>query len=70
MFQILKLQIKIGKIFSKNFVNTVKNLGILAEKESATFTENSFSEVEMALKKIQKPPQYKCFSHPQFEVQQ
>ena len=52
----LKLQIKIGKIFSKNFVNTVKNLGILAEKESATFTENSFSEVEMALKKIQKPP--------------
>ena len=28
------------------FVNTVKNLGILIEKESATFTENNLSEVE------------------------
>ena len=29
----------------------MKNLGILTEKESATFTENNLSEVEMTLKK-------------------
>ena len=31
-------------------------LGIFAEKQRATFTENNLSEVEMAFKKIQKPP--------------
>ena len=40
-------------------INTAKNLGILAEKENETFAENHLSEVKMALKKIQKPPQYK-----------
>ena len=44
-------EIKIAKIFNEYFVNTVKNLGILTEEESATFTENNLSEVEMALKK-------------------
>ena len=44
-------EIKIAKIFSEYFVNTVKNLGILTEMESATFTENNLSEVEMALQK-------------------
>ena len=42
-------EIKIGKIFNEYFVNIVKNLGIVTEKESGTFTENNLSEVEMAL---------------------
>ena len=49
-------KIKITKIFNKYFINTVKNLGILAEKESATFTENNSSEVEMALEKNKNHP--------------
>ena len=49
-------EIKIAKIFNEYFVNTVKYLGILTEKESATFTENNFSEVEMALKKYKNHP--------------
>ena len=44
-------EIKIAKIFNEYFVNTAKNLGILIEMESATFTENNLSEVEMVLKK-------------------
>ena len=47
---------KITKIFNEYFVNIVESLGILTEKESATFTKNNLSEVEMAFKKIQKPP--------------
>ena len=43
-------------IFNKYFVNTVKNLGILTEKVSATFTENNSSEEEMALKKCKNHP--------------
>ena len=35
----IDIEIKIAKIFNKYFVNTVKNLGILTEKESSTFTE-------------------------------
>ena len=53
-------EIKIAKTFNKYFVNTAKNLGILIEKESETFTENNLSEVEIALNKYKKPPQYKC----------
>ena len=34
-------EIKIAKIFNKYFVNTVKDLGILTEMESETFTENN-----------------------------
>ena len=49
-------EIKIAKIFNEYFVNTVKNLGILTEMESATFTENNLSEVEMALKKYKNHP--------------
>ena len=44
-------EIKIAKIFNEYFANTVKNLGILIQKESATFTENNMSEVEIALNK-------------------
>ena len=49
-------EIKIAKIFNEYFVNTVKNLGILIEKESATFTENNSSELEIALNKYKKHP--------------
>ena len=49
-------EIKISKIFNEYFVNTVKNLGILTEMESATFTENNLSEVETALKKYRNHP--------------
>ena len=49
-------EIKIAKIFNEYFVNTVTNLGILTEMESATFTENNLSEVEMALKKYKNHP--------------
>ena len=34
----------------------VKNLGIVEEKESGTFTENNLSEVEEALKKYKNHP--------------
>ena len=44
-------EIKIAKMFNEYFVNIVKNLGIVSEQESGTFTENSLCEVEMALKK-------------------
>ena len=44
-------EIKIAKISNEYFVNIVKNLGILTEKERGTFTENNLSEAEMALKK-------------------
>ena len=49
-------EIRIAKIFNEYFVNTVKNLGILLEKESATFTENNLSEVEIALNKYRNHP--------------
>ena len=49
--EIIDNEIKIAKIFNEYFVNIVKNLGIVTEKESGTFTENNLSEVEVALKK-------------------
>ena len=49
-------EIKIAKVFNEYFVNTVKNLGILTEKESATFTEDNLSEVEIALNKYKNHP--------------
>ena len=53
----LTAKIKIAtKVFNEYFVNIVKNLGILIEKKSATFTENNLNEVEIALKKYKKPP--------------
>ena len=53
-------EIKIAEIFDKYFVNIIRNLGIVAEKESGTFTENNLSEVEMVLKKYKKSTKYKC----------
>ena len=38
------------------FVNIVKNLRLFTEKESATFTGNILSEVEMAFKKYKNHP--------------
>ena len=49
-------EIEIAKIFKEYFANIVKNLGILTEKESATFTENNLSEVEMTFKKYKNHP--------------
>ena len=49
-------KIKIAKIFNRYFVNIAKNLGILTGKESAAFTENYQSKVEMALKKYKNHP--------------
>ena len=49
-------KIKIAKILNKYFVNFVKNLGILAGKESAGFEGNYQSKVEMALKKYKNHP--------------
>ena len=54
--EIIDNEIKIAKIFSEYFVNIFKKLGILTEKESATFIENNLSEVEMALKKYKSRP--------------
>ena len=49
-------EIEIAKIFKEYFANIVKNLGILTEKESATFTENNLSEMEMTFKKYKNHP--------------
>ena len=48
-------EIKIAKIFNEYFVDIVKNLGILTENESETFTEKNLSEVKWLYVKIQKP---------------
>ena len=49
-------EIKTAKIFNEYFVNTIKNLGMLIEKESTTFTENNLGEVEIALSKYKNQP--------------
>ena len=49
-------EIKTAKIFNECFVNTIKNLGMLIEKESATFTEDNLGEVEIALSKYKNHP--------------
>ena len=54
--EMVENEIKIAKIFNEYFVNAVKTLGILTEKEKATCTENNLSEVEMALKKHKNHP--------------
>ena len=43
-------------MFNDYFVNIVRILGIFAEKQRATFTENNLSEVEMAFKKYKNHP--------------
>ena len=45
---IIDSEIKIAKIFNEHLVKIVKNSIIFTEKESATITENSLSEVKMA----------------------
>ena len=50
----LIMKIKL-RIFSKYFVNIVRNLGIVTEKEGAAF-ENNLMEVQMALKKCKNHP--------------
>ena len=48
-------EVKITKKWNQ-FVNVVKNLRLFTEKESATFTGNILSEVEMAFKKYKNHP--------------
>ena len=55
-------EIKIAQIFKEYFVNIVKNFGILTEKESATFTGNNLSEMQMALKKYKSHPSIKAIT--------
>ena len=50
------MKLKSQKYLTNIFVNIVKYLGILTEKESATFTKSNLSEVEMALKKYKNHP--------------
>ena len=49
-------EIIIAEIFNEYIANIVRNLGIVIEKESGTFTENNLSEVEVALKKYKNHP--------------
>ena len=56
LIEMIDNEIKIAKIFNEYFVNTVKNLRILIEKENVTFTENNLSEVEIALNKYKNHP--------------
>ena len=44
-------EIEIAKIFNKYFVNIVKKLGLFTNEQSAVFTQNSLSEVEIAIAK-------------------
>ena len=55
-------EIKIAKIFNEYFAKIVKNLRIFTEKESAIFTENILSEVEMAFKKYKSHPSTNAIS--------
>ena len=49
-------EIEIVKLFNKYFVDIVKNLRIVTENESGTFTKNYLSELEMALKIYKNHP--------------
>ena len=44
-------EIEIAKLFNEYFVNIVKKLGLFKEEQSAISTENSLSEVEIAIAK-------------------
>ena len=50
------------------FVNIVKNLQLFTEKESATFTGNILSEVEMAFKKHKNHPRVNAITE-QMKIQ-
>ena len=49
-------EIKIAKLFNEYFVNTVKKLGLFTKEQSAISTENSLSEVEIAITKYGNHP--------------
>ena len=44
-------EIEIAKLFNKYSVNIVKKLGLFTKEQSAVFTQNSLSEVEIAIAK-------------------
>ena len=49
-------EIEIAKLFHEYFVNIVKKLGLFTKEQSASFTENSLSEVEIAIAKYGNHP--------------
>ena len=49
-------EIKIAKLLNEYFVNTVKKLGLFTKEQSAISTENSLSEVEIAIAKYGNHP--------------
>ena len=49
-------EIEISKLFSEYFVNIVKKLGLFTKEQSAISTENSLSEVEIAIAKNRNHP--------------
>ena len=49
-------EIEIAKLFNEYFVNIVKKLGLFTKEQNAISTENSLSEVEIAITKYGKHP--------------
>ena len=49
-------EIKIAKLFNESFVYTVKKLGLFTKEQSAISTENSLSEVEIAVSEYGNHP--------------
>ena len=49
-------EIQIANLFNEYFVNIVKKLGLFTKEQSAISTENSLSEVEIAITKYGKHP--------------
>ena len=49
-------EIEIAKLFNKYFVNIVKKLGLYTKEQSAISTENSLSELEIAITKYGNHP--------------
>ena len=49
-------EIEIAKLFNKYFVNFVKKFGIFSKEQSAVSTENSLSEVKIAIPKYRNNP--------------
>ena len=49
-------EIEIAKLFNEYFVNIVKKLGLFTKEQNAISTENSLSEVEIAITKYGNHP--------------
>ena len=49
-------EVKIAKLFNEYFVKIVKKLELFTKEQSAIYTENSLSEVEIAIAKFGNHP--------------